>query len=405
MVPQEFQAIVLAAGKGTRFSDLTEGRPKCLLPVGRYPVIFYPLHMLQRHGFTEAIVVVLESQRSEVQHAIDRLQQLTIKVDFVTISSENDFGTADTLRHISERVVADLLVISCDVVTNASLFPLINKFREQDASLAVLLLSGGQDNDVIVPGPKSKEKPERDMILTNLHTSRLLFLASLSDFEEDVQLPAHLLRANGKVQVETKLLDAHVYIIKKWIVDFLAESEGFSTLKGELLPYVVKKQMSRPSTVTDNTDKPMSDFNVSSKHDDIFNFISRSLLAPKIAATTLYSEERSKLVKDVDMIKCYAVKAPKECFGLRINTVKSFCAANQKINTVWADFVTEPVHLISPNASVESTQIVETVVNDGSKIASRTSIKNSVIGGNCTVDNKVRISNCVLMNNVTIEEG
>lgn len=404
MVPQEFQAIVLAAGKGTRFSDLTEGRPKCLLPVGQFPVIFYPLNSLQRHGFSEAIVVVLESQRSEIQHTIDRLP-LSIKVDFITISSENDFGTADTLRYFSERVTADLLVVSCDIVTNASLFPLINKFRETDASLAVLLLKGGQDNDVVVPGPKSKEKPERDMILTNLNTSRLLFLASLSDFEEDVQLPAHLFRSNGKVQVETKLLDAHIYIIKKWIVDFLAESEGFSTLKGELLPYVVKKQMSRPAAAVSETDKPMSDFNVSSKHDDIFNFISRSLLAPKIAATTLYSEERSKLVKDIDVIKCYAVKAPKESFGLRVNTVKSFCAANQKINAIWSEFQKDTVPLISPSATVESTQIVQTAVGDGTKIASKTSIKNSVIGGHCTVENKVRVNNCVLMNNVTIEEG
>lgn len=404
MVPQEFQAIVLAAGKGTRFSDLTEGRPKCLLPVGPFPVIYYPLYMLQKHGFTEAMIVVLESQRIEIQHAIDKLPGLAIKVDFITISSENDFGTADTLRFLSERVISDLLIVSCDIVTNASLFPLINKFREQDASLAMLMLKGNQDSDVIVPGPKSKEKPERDMILTNLHTSRLLLLASLSDFEEEVQLPAHLFRANGKVQAETRLLDAHIYIIKKWVVDFLSESEGFSTLKGELLPYVVKKQMSRPSTVAE-TDKPMSDFNVNPKHDDIFNFISQSLLASKVAATTLYNEERSKLLKDIDLIKCYAVKAPKDAFGLRVNTVKSFCAANQKINSLFADFFTEPVNLVSPTAVIESTQITQTAVGEGSKISPKTSIKTSVIGNGCTVENKVRITNCILMNNVTIEEG
>lgn len=403
MVPQELQAIVLAGGKGSRFSELTEGRPKCLLPVGPFPVIFYPLHMLQKHGFQEAIVVVLESQKLEIQHAIDRLL-LSIKIDFVTISSENDFGTADTLRHISERVTSDILIVSCDIVTNASLFPLINKFREQDASLAVLLLKSGLDNDVLVPGPKSKEKPERDMILTNFSTSRLLLLASLSDFEEEVQLPAHLFRSNGKVQVETRLLDSHVYIIKKWVVEFLSESEGFSTLKGELLPYVVKKQMSRPLNPGE-TDKPLSDFNVSTKHDDIFNFISRSLLSTKIAAKSLYSEEKSKLGKDVDLIKCYAVKAPVESFGLRVNTVKSFCVANQKINSLWEQFSKEPVTLVSANAVVESTQITQTAVGDGSKVAAKTSIKNSVIGNNCVVDNKVRITNCILMNNVTIEEG
>lgn len=52
MIPIEFQAVVLAAGRGSRFPDLTEGRPKCLLPVGPFPLVWYPLSMLQRHGFS-----------------------------------------------------------------------------------------------------------------------------------------------------------------------------------------------------------------------------------------------------------------------------------------------------------------------------------------------------------------
>lgn len=51
---------------------------------------------------------------------------------------------------------------------------------------------------------------------------------------------------------------------------FLLQSKGFSTLKGELLPYVIKKQMSCPATHSDN-EKLMSDVNVNVKIDDIFN--------------------------------------------------------------------------------------------------------------------------------------
>lgn len=48
----EFQAVVLAAGKGSRMTEITAGKPKCLLPVGNKPLVWYPLFRLQRTGFS-----------------------------------------------------------------------------------------------------------------------------------------------------------------------------------------------------------------------------------------------------------------------------------------------------------------------------------------------------------------
>jgi translation initiation factor eIF-2B subunit gamma len=47
----EFQAVILAGGIGSRYRDLVGNRPKCLLPVGPYPLIFYPLNFLNTYGF------------------------------------------------------------------------------------------------------------------------------------------------------------------------------------------------------------------------------------------------------------------------------------------------------------------------------------------------------------------
>lgn len=123
MVASEFQAIVLAAGNGSRMTELSGERPKCLLPIGPLPLIWYPLHMLQKHGFqgniylcdeilnlyykifdpfTEAIVVVQESQRSEIQQTLEKTP-LQLKLDFATIPTDSDFGTADSLKHIHEK--------------------------------------------------------------------------------------------------------------------------------------------------------------------------------------------------------------------------------------------------------------------------------------------------------------
>lgn len=48
---QEFQVVVLAAGKGSRISEITTGKPKCLLPIGPKPLVWYPLYKLQKSGF------------------------------------------------------------------------------------------------------------------------------------------------------------------------------------------------------------------------------------------------------------------------------------------------------------------------------------------------------------------
>lgn len=51
MIPQEFQAIIMAAGKGSRMTELTARRPKCLLPIGNLPMLWYPMNLLERSNF------------------------------------------------------------------------------------------------------------------------------------------------------------------------------------------------------------------------------------------------------------------------------------------------------------------------------------------------------------------
>lgn len=112
MTKTEFQAIVLAGGRGSRYTELTNEKLKCLLPIGPFPMIFYPLHMLQKHGFQEIIVVVLESERNEIQQAIERTP-IKAKLDFVTLPSDSSFGTAEALRHIYDRLVLMIIFKFC----------------------------------------------------------------------------------------------------------------------------------------------------------------------------------------------------------------------------------------------------------------------------------------------------
>lgn len=55
----ELQAVLMAAGGGSRMTDLTYNTPKAMLPVGNKPLMWYPLNLLERVGFEgESLVLV-----------------------------------------------------------------------------------------------------------------------------------------------------------------------------------------------------------------------------------------------------------------------------------------------------------------------------------------------------------
>jgi glucose-1-phosphate thymidylyltransferase len=52
-----FQGIILAGGKGTRLGELTKVTNKHLLPVGPYPMVYYPLKKLAGAGIRDIMLV------------------------------------------------------------------------------------------------------------------------------------------------------------------------------------------------------------------------------------------------------------------------------------------------------------------------------------------------------------
>ena len=133
------QAVVMAAGKGSRMTDLTCTKAKCLLPVAGMPMVWWPLNMLQNNGFTEAIVIVPDSAKSEVLRIPERCG-LSLRLDVVGISDMEDLGTADSLRLVADKLTgADVLVVSGDLVMEESLRGLVDLHRMKGAALTSLL--------------------------------------------------------------------------------------------------------------------------------------------------------------------------------------------------------------------------------------------------------------------------
>ncbi|KAG5682100.1 hypothetical protein PVAND_011479 [Polypedilum vanderplanki] len=397
----EFQAVIFAAGIGTRFRDIVASRPKCLLPVGSFPLIFYPLNFCSKYGFEEVIIIVLESQKTEIAQRVSKLP-LKMKYDFVCLNQEEDYGTADALRLVADRIKTDVLLISCDTITDVDFYPLLNLFRTNDASCVALFDSGSEENsnNIVVPGVKAKHKAERDLVGIDSKNNRLLFLASTTDFQDNFSLPAHLLRSFGEVDIYSNLTDAHMYLIKHWVINYISKSEKFSTIKGELLPFIIKKQLSKPPAAVTNRGLNISEVNFDTN--DIFDHIERAELEKRIQETNLSPKSYSKKSKNSEMIKCFAYVAPQNSFCMRINTILNYCIINKKIASLLTDF---NLPLISKNATIKSTQITDCCVAENCTIAEKTSIKNTIFGIGCHIEQRTRINDSILMSNVNVEEG
>ncbi|XP_030798223.1 uncharacterized protein LOC104678252 [Rhinopithecus roxellana] len=190
-VKMEFQAVVMAVGGGSRMTDLTSSIPKPLLPVGNKPLIWYPLNLLERVGFEEVIVITTR----DVQKALCAEFKMKMKPDIVCIPDDADMGTADSLRYIYPKLKTDVLVLSCDLITDVALYEVVDLFRAYDASLAMLMRKG-QDSLEPVPGQKGKKKAveQRDFIGVDNTGKRLLFMANEADLDEELVIKGSILQ-------------------------------------------------------------------------------------------------------------------------------------------------------------------------------------------------------------------
>ncbi|XP_012144904.2 eukaryotic translation initiation factor 2B subunit gamma isoform X2 [Megachile rotundata] len=403
---KEFQAIVLAGGGGSRMTELTHGKHKCLLPIGNVPMIWYPLQLLENTGFKEAIVVVSENMENSVLLSIAKLN-LKIKVDIASVEDAEELGTADSIRLIHEKIYTDFLVISCDLIADVDISEVLNLYRKHNASITALLLPTPKvPEDFVTPGPKNKQKPETDLIGIDNETGRLVFLASGSDFEETINISQTLLKRHPNFTLHSKLMDAHLYVIRRWVLDFLMHNKNLTTLKGELLPYIVSKQFSKPPKQCVD-DKNTSLVQVNLK-EDIYRFAVEKSLDELIRKMSAYNDRSTDLEDGYngDIIRCYAYIGNGK-FGLRANTIQMYHFINTKISEWWnVDNNVQPrLKNVSPTATVHSTQIQGCSIDDNCTISEKTSLRESHLGPNTVIDSKTRVSYSTVMENVTIKQG
>ncbi|VDL75800.1 unnamed protein product [Nippostrongylus brasiliensis] len=216
----ELQAVLLCSGSGSRMTELCDTMLKCLLPVADIPMFWYPLNTLFCSGVKDIKIVVREDGKAEVKRLLETplFAFPSANIEVIPVPRENeDWGTADVLRHIATKITRDFIVMSCDYISDARLQPMIDQFRAHNA--------------------------RRDFVAVEESSGRLAFVASEEDFDHPVNA-APWLNKFPNVNLSARYVDCHVYLMRHSCLGIINRQKSFSSLKADVVPYLLAQQYS-----------------------------------------------------------------------------------------------------------------------------------------------------------------
>jgi glucose-1-phosphate thymidylyltransferase len=129
------QAVVLAAGEGTRLRPLTEDKPKGMVEVADKPILTHCFEQLVELGADELYVVVGYKKEAIIEHYGDEFDDIPI-----TYSHQREqSGLAHALLTVEEHIDDDFMLMLGDNIFRANLQDVINRQQEDRADAAFLV--------------------------------------------------------------------------------------------------------------------------------------------------------------------------------------------------------------------------------------------------------------------------
>ncbi|KAJ3220053.1 hypothetical protein HK099_004464 [Clydaea vesicula] len=245
---QEFQAIILA-GVGSRLSVLTEDLdkvPKALLPVANKPMLHYQLQWLESAKITNIIVLAQNSARQKINEFLYKTYELSsrqTKIELICLDEAE--GSADSLRHIKDKIKFDFIVLSSDLIIDIPAHTVLDTFRALRSTVTVLFSESSKAERS--EGRGNKDEDTSDYVGINHKKARLLYMAPKVDVDDDTFLSLHmaLIKKFPVINFHTHLRDAHLYIFNRWVMDLIYSKKHISSLKADLLPLLIECQYNK----------------------------------------------------------------------------------------------------------------------------------------------------------------
>lgn len=132
------KGVILAGGTGSRLRPLTQVINKHLLPVGRYPMIYWSILKCKEAGITDILILTNREHLSAFIQLLGAGEDLEVNIEYKIQEGAN--GIADAVSYAKPFVKEEkFIVILGDNIFEDSLIPYIEAFQEQEIGARVLL--------------------------------------------------------------------------------------------------------------------------------------------------------------------------------------------------------------------------------------------------------------------------
>ncbi|XP_018431029.1 PREDICTED: translation initiation factor eIF-2B subunit gamma-like, partial [Nanorana parkeri] len=166
---------------------------------------------------------------------------------------------------------------------------------------------------------------ERDFIGVDDSDSRLLLLANEEDLDDGLNLKKCIFQRYPRIHIKMGMVDAHLYCLRKYVVDFLVDNDSFSSIRRELVPYLVSKQFSssHKKLEPDASKKPLAK--------DIYTCIITDKLMEAALSKSSWNDHRGDMREPYhgSSLRCYVHVAQNE-LCCRVNSLGMYIEANKQ---------------------------------------------------------------------------
>ncbi len=125
-------ALILAAGKGTRMWPLSENIPKPLLPLGGLPIIERQIQELMKVG-VEEVHILIGYRMKEICDYLDNAE-LDVNIHYIVQEQQN--GTGHAVNQAKGKISGDFYCLNGDLIINAENLMIL---RENEGELTMMV--------------------------------------------------------------------------------------------------------------------------------------------------------------------------------------------------------------------------------------------------------------------------
>jgi glucose-1-phosphate thymidylyltransferase len=171
------KGIVLAGGTGSRLFPLTKVTNKHLLPIGKFPMIYYPIFKLQQCGITEIIIVTGKEHMGSVVNLLGSGYEFGL--EFTYRIQDQPGGIAQALS-LAEGFVGNdrCVVILGDNIFKSNIGEFVTNYQKQSTGAKILIKQVPDPHrygvaelkgDLIVGIEEKPQVPKSDFCVTGIY--------------------------------------------------------------------------------------------------------------------------------------------------------------------------------------------------------------------------------------------